>query len=140
MYAYMRFGQNDHPADTTAGGEVVQVDVQQGRPGCRHTITQRLLHESQVVQVVGAPQVQDNMFSRIDSAIFLYEMVLAALTTGSGLMTWPDDPGRLARLNSFALSFEIQAILQLPLLIDTVPRWQRGANISYYMRCPVRHP
>src|ERR1700722_5312529 len=75
----MAFGKNGYSTDTAAFRKPVQMDMQERCSCCLHCFDQRLLDTILVVEILGVPQIDDQVTARIGQPITCDEVILAVL-------------------------------------------------------------
>jgi len=77
MHADVGFCQDRYPGYASVWKKMVQVDVQKGCLAFMDAFTQCGFHDFQIVQVFGAPQVDDEVCSGEKDTVPFYEVVLS---------------------------------------------------------------
>src|SRR3546814_7127541 len=80
----MARGQHGDAGNAAVGLEVMQVDVQQGGADLGDRLGQGLLHQGQIVEMLAAPQIDDQVQAGIAHAILADEMLVGGGRRRSG--------------------------------------------------------
>ena len=85
MDADMGFGQHRNAGYAGIGGEVMQMNMQQRRPGGRHRFTKRAFYVPEIVQPMGAAQIHDQVGACVTNAFALDEVILRRRRANAGM-------------------------------------------------------